>query len=433
MSTTTRPLSDHSRAVVRFHERLASGGHEVPVRLWDGRSLGPADAGYRVVLRHPWSLRAALVPPNDLTIGEAYLADDIDVEGSMVAALRELAGLRGVVSGSERVGFAAELLRLPRPPKDRRRRARVRLQGRRHTRRRDASAVRHHYDQETDFYRCFLDPQLVYSCAYFTDEDRERPVTQPDILARAQERKLELICRKLDLRPDEHFLDVGCGWGSLVVHAAKHHGVRAVGVTLSPPQAVVARERVAEAGLDDRVRIEVLDYRDVAGTFDAIASIGMVEHVGADHLPTYAATLHGLLTPGGRLLNHGITTGRRDEVRDMSRDRDTFIGRYVFPDGALVPAHHGIRVMEQAGFEITDVEQLRPHYARTLAHWVANLEAAADQARRVAGERIFRTWRAYMAGSVVGFEWGDLGVVQILGTRESARLPLGRDRLFIDR
>lgn len=215
--------------------------------------------------------------------------------------------------------------------------------------------------------------------------------------------------------------------GALVLHAARHHGVQALGVTLSEQQAELARERVAAAGLGDRVRIELRDYREVTGTFDAIASVGMVEHVGSDQLPRYVRHLHGLLADGGRLLNHGITTGRRTEVRDFGADPDNFIGRYVFPDGALVPAHHMVALLERGGLEVWDVEQLRPHYARTLQHWVANLEGAYDDACVLAGDTRARTWRAYLAGSVIGFESADLGVVQVLAARGDARLPFGRD------
>lgn len=432
-------------SVVRLHERLASRGNPIPVRLWDGTRLGP-DADYVLVLRRPWTLRAMLVPPSDLAIGEAYLADHVDVEGSMVAALRALRRLVASLTLRDKAVLAAKLRRLPRPPGPpqptdgdppqptsgsplRPGGGGVRLRGRRHSKARDALAVRHHYDQDARFFASFLDAELVYSCAYFTEDDRARPVTDRDVLACAQWRKLELICRKLDLRGGERFLDVGCGWGSLVLHAARHHGVEAVGITLSPRQAEVARRRIADAGLQGRARVEVVDYRDVDGPFDAIASIGMVEHVGASHLATYAAALRDVLAEGGRLLNHGITTGQRDVVRDFTRDRSSFVARYVFPDGALVPAYHMVRVIEQAGFEVWDVEQLRPHYARTLEHWVANLEAAADEARGVAGERAYRVWRAYMAGSVLGFASGDLGVVQVLATRGATDLPFGRDRM----
>jgi cyclopropane-fatty-acyl-phospholipid synthase len=432
-------------AVARLRGRLASVGHDLPLRLWDGRELGPADAGFRLVLPYPWSLRALLVPPTDLQAGETFVDGGVDIEGSMVAALRSIAALRRDLPVVHRLALGAVIARLPAPPRsphrgggdpvrDRRggdHRGRVHLRGRRHSPERDAAAVRHHYDVGDDLYRLVLDRDLVYSCAYFADADRDAPVTDRAVLDRAQRRKLELVCRKLHLQPGERFLDVGCGWGSLVIHAARHHGVRAVGVTLSRNQAAFARDRVAAAGLTDRVRIELADYRDVAGRFDAIASVGMVEHVGADQLPTYAAALRDRLVDGGRLLNHGITTGRRDVVRDLGAEPDNFVGRHVFPDGALVPTHHTVRVLARAGLEVRDVEELRPHYARTLQHWAANLEASWDEAVRVVGERTARVWRAYLAGSVVGFEWGDLGVAQVLATRGDADLPLDRDHLHL--
>ena len=417
-------------AVARLRERLAARGHDLALRLWTGRELGPADAGYRLVLRHSWSLRAVLGPRVDLRAGEAYLTGAVDVEGSMVAALRAVTRLREQLGAREALDLAGVAVRLPAPP-DGLAAGRTHLTGPRHSRSRDAVAVRHHYDVGNDFYRLLLDDDLVYSCAYFAETDRDMAPPDRAALGRAQRRKLELICRKLALRPDERFLDVGCGWGSLVVHAARHHGVRATGITLSEPQAELATRRVAEAGLADRVRIEVRDYRDRGGRFDAIASVGMVEHVGAELLPTYVAALRGQLTDAGRLLNHGITTGRRDVVRDLARTPETFVGRYVFPDGALVPAHHMVRELERGGFEIQDLEQLRPHYALTLRHWVGNLEAAYDQAVTAVGEPTARVWRAYLAGSVLGFESGDLGVVQILATGPRARLPLDRGRMLL--
>ncbi len=415
--------ADPRALTARLRRRLAEAGLEMPVRLWDGTELGPTERDYRVVLRRPWSLRSALLPPNDLTAGEAYLYDDIEVEGSMVAALRDVAAGRGQLSGlGLRALLLADLLRLPPPPK-RGALARAGLRGRLHSRDRDRVAVRFHYDVGNDFYRLFLDRQLVYSCAYFAEGD--------DDLDRAQTRKLELICRKLRLRPDERLLDIGCGWGALVIHAARHHGVRAIGVTLSEEQAALGKERAHEHGVSDRVEIRVADYREVRGSFDAVASVGMVEHVGADQLANYFTTCYRLTAPGGRFLNHGITTGRRDVVRDMSKVQGSFIAAYVFPDGALVPAYTAVRHLQQTGFDLHDLEQLRPHYARTLQHWTRRLEANAEEAHRLVGDRTYRVWRAYMAGSAIGFESGDLGVVQILGSR-GAQLPLGRAWMLPD-
>jgi cyclopropane-fatty-acyl-phospholipid synthase len=416
-------------AVVRLHRRLSERGHRLPLRLWTGRELGDGGRGYRLVLAAPWSLRALLVPPTDLQAGETYLAGGVDVEGSMVAALRDVAALRRDLSWRERLDVVRTLAELPAPPATLPR-PRVRLSGRLHARQRDAAAVRHHYDVGNGFYRCFLDRDLVYSCAYVLEEDRTASPGDRSALDRAQQRKLDLICRKLALTPGERLLDVGCGWGSLVIHAARTYGVHALGVTLSEQQAALARERVHAAGLADRVRIELRDYRDVAERFDAIASVGMVEHVGASELAAYARHLYDRLVDGGRLLNHGITTGGRDTVCDLGADPDSFVGCYVFPDGALVPAHVMVRHLEQAGFELQDIEQLRRHYAWTLERWVANLEAAAEEARRTAGEHTYRVWRAYLAGSVLGFESNDLGIVQVLATRGPVALPYDRARML---
>ncbi len=417
--------------IARLRARLAAAGCDLPLRLWDARVLGPADRGYRLVLAQPWSLRALLVPPTDLQAGETYISGGVDVEGSMVAAIEDIAALRTRLSLGERVRMASVVLRQPRPPQ-RFRPDRPGLTGRHHTRQRDAAAIRQHYDVGNDFYRLWLDRDLVYSCAYVAEQDRTAPLSDPSALDRAQHRKLELVCRKLALRPGERFLDVGCGWGALVIHAARRHGVEAVGVTLSEEQAALARERVAAEGLTRRIRIECLDYRDVTERFDAIASVGMVEHVGAEQLPRYVAHLHDRLVDGGRLLNHGITTGQRGVVRDLGADPDNFVGRYVFPDGALVPTAHMVRLLEQGGFEVWDLEQLRPHYAWTLRRWVANLEARYDDAVALVGEATTRIWRAYLAGAVVGFETQDHGVVQILAARGRARLPFGREHLQLD-
>jgi cyclopropane-fatty-acyl-phospholipid synthase len=430
MGTLLRVREDRAARVLhRLVRRLVDRGLALRLRLWDGTEWGPDDRGYRLVLTAPWSLRALLVPPTELQAGETYLAGGVDVEGSMVAALRDVARIRGAADRRLRAELLAAVAALPPPPSEPPRR-RVSLAGALHGRDRDAAAIRHHYDVGNDFYRLVLDRDLVYSCAYFVDADLEAPVGDRTVLDRAQQRKLNLICRKLALQPGERFLDVGCGWGSLVLHAARTYGVRALGVTLSVSQAALGRERIARAGLDDRVRIELRDYRDVDERFDAIASVGMVEHVGAGELTHYARHLWDRLREGGRLLNHGITTGGRGEVRDFGAQPQTFVGRHVFPDAALVPAHTMVRHLEAAGFEIQDVEQLRRHYTRTLEHWVANLEAHADEARRRVGDRTYRIWRVYMAGSALGFEVDDLGVIQVLGTRGPVLLPLTRDRLL---
>lgn len=414
--------------VIRVHDRLARAGVDMPVRLWDGTQLGPDDAGFRLVLPQPSSLRAMLVPPTDLAVGEAFLAGHFHVEGSMVATAETVANLREDLSLGVLAGVARDVVALPSPSRSAARR-RAELVGRRHSRARDRAAIVHHYDVGAEFYRLFLDEEMVYSCAYFLegDEDASQP---PDpagtALDRAQVRKLDVVCRKLGLRPGMRLLDIGCGWGALVLHAARNYGVEALGVTLSQDQYEVAQARVMAAGLGGRVEIQRRDYRDVQGTFDAVSSVGMVEHVGAERLDEYAAAAWERTAPGGRLLNHGITTGQRRDVLDMAlRRRRSFVGKHVFPDGALVPASHMVGVLQDAGWEVLDLEQLRPDYARTLQHWVARLEASEDAARELVDEAVVRTWRAYMAVSAVGFASGDMGVVQVLCGRD-ARRPLGR-------
>jgi cyclopropane-fatty-acyl-phospholipid synthase len=262
-----------------------------------------------------------------------------------------------------------------------------------------------------DFYRIVLGPSLVYSCAYWTAPD-DPTYTLED----AQRDKLDLICRKLELRPGMRLLDVGCGWGSLVIHAAREYGVSAVGVTLSGEQAALARVRAAEAGLSEQVEIRVEDYRDVAdGPYDAIASIGMAEHVGTEKYRQYAAALYSLLKPAGRLLNHQIA--RRPGPR---QSRPTFISSYVFPDGELAPVGTTVSLLEEGGFEVRDVESLREHYARTLRCWVANLEAGWEDAVRLTSPGRARVWRVYMAGSALAFEANNIGVNQIVAVRATA-------------
>lgn len=414
--------------VARVHDRLAHAGHDLPVRLWDGSTLGPSDRGYHLLLNEPGALRGLLVPPTDLKVGEAFLADLVDVEGSMVAALEDVSTLRQDIGVLDAALLGWDVLHLPGPEATDPALPRVRPGGRLHSPERDRQVVQHHYDVGVDFYRLFLDERLVYSCAYFLDDDedmRRPPDPQGGALDRAQFRKLDVICRKLRLRRDRTLLDIGCGWGSLALHAAQVHGARVLGVTLSEDQAIVAKQRVAGAGLEGRVEIRVQDYREVTGDFDAVASVGMFEHVGSDQWPTYFRTAFARTRPGGLFLNHHITTGRRREVRDLSRARGSFVAQHVFPDGALAPASRSVSELQDAGFELLDVEQLRPHYARTLRHWTARLEANHAKAVELVGEPTYRTWRAYMAGSAVGFDHQDLGVIQVLGARDATR-PLGR-------
>ena len=298
------------------------------------------------------------------------------------------------------------------------------LQGARHSPARDLAAVRFHYDVGNDFFALWLDRRLVYSCAYFDGVDAGHPEARLDA---AQESKLDLICRKLRLQPGQRLLDIGCGWGGLLVFAAERYGVEAVGITLSEPQATYARTAAERAGVAERVRVEVRDYRDLAGlhSFDAVASVGMVEHVGRARLARYFEAAYGALHPGGLFLNHGIVTtaaARRRTLQFRPRGGD-FVGRYVFPDGELVPVPETLACARGAGFEPLHVQSLRPHYALTLAAWVRRLEDHSTEARRLVGEEVYRTWRLYMAAARRGFERGALDVVQLLLARPSANRP----------
>jgi cyclopropane-fatty-acyl-phospholipid synthase len=389
------------------------------LRLWDGSTHGSEGAPSTLVLQHPGAMRSLVLPPTDLTAGEAYVYDDIDIEGDIFHALAFAAGLEGVsvLSGGTRAAMAAAL-RLPRKLRRHDRRRPV-VRGRLHTPRRDRRAVTYHYETGNDFFGTFLGPTMVYSCAYFLDPDED--------LDTAQTRKLDLVARKLALSPGDRLLDVGCGWGSMAIHAARRYGVRATGITLSESQAELARARADEAGVSDRVEFLVRDYREVEGEFDAISSIGMVEHVGRQRLDEYFRSLRTLLAPGGRLLNHGIVD--RSGTSPGQRRRG-FVNTYVFPDGDLVPVPVVLDAAEEAGFEIRDVEALRVSYALTLRRWVAHLESNHDRAVAASSERTYRIWRLYMAGSAIAFERGAIGVYQSLLVDPRRPWTYGRARLL---
>ena len=418
---------------------IAALGSELPVRVdcWDGSSLGPPDAVVAVRFASRRALRDLIWAPNELGFARAYVSGDIEIEGDLLGTLTRLDALAdpqrgpGVSVGHDTmVEVAKAVVRLgalgprPRPPAEE-----IRLSGRRHTPGRDAKAVSHHYDVGNDFYALVLGPSMVYSCANF-----EQPPSATYTLEDAQRAKLDLVARKLGLVHGMRLLDVGCGWGSLVIHAAREYGVRAVGVTLSQEQATFARATVASLGLADQVEIRVQDYRDVAdGPYDAIASIGMAEHVGLSQMGEYAAALHALLAPGGRLLNHAISR-RPGPPSDPKGDKTSFIDRYVFPDGELLPLSMMVEVLESAGFEVRDVESLREHYADTLRAWVANLEANWDEAVRLSSAGRARVWRLYLAGSALGFASNRLGVNQVLavkpGPTGASGLPRTRRELL---
>src|SRR5919204_2161246 len=369
MAATTAPLG---RQVERaFPDRPFT------IELWDGSRVHATRPGPTLAVRSPRAIGHLLRAPGELGLGRAYVCGDIDTDdldgvvallGRWHAPALPLRRRAALIVAALR---AARFRRPPTPPA-----AELRPRGRLHTRRRDAAAVRHHYDVSNEFFSLFLDQSMTYSCALFEEGT--------ETLEDAQRAKLELICRKLDLQPGQRLLDVGCGWGSMAIHAAREHGVSVVGVTLSAEQAAYARKRVADEGLTDRVEIRVQDYRDVAdGPYDAISSIGMAEHVGAERYLEYARDLYGLLKPGGRLLNHQIA--RRPQRDESAYHVDEFIDAYVFPDGELAPVGTTVTQLERAGFEVRDVESLREHYALTLRRWVANLEADWARAVRLAG------------------------------------------------
>ncbi|HET6867548.1 MAG TPA: cyclopropane-fatty-acyl-phospholipid synthase family protein [Solirubrobacteraceae bacterium] len=417
-----------SGGVAAAAERLLSevaGGRlarpPVTVRFWDGSELcAETDRPATVVLRDPAAVVHMLRAPGQLGLARAWVDGTLDVEGDLESVLRTRAEFAGAhLSTADRARLARAVVRalgtrLLRPPPIPA--IEARLSGRRHWLARDRVAVRHHYDVSNRFYRLVLGPSMVYSCAYFAGPD--------DTLEAAQERKLDLICRKLRLREGERFLDIGCGWGALVMHAAAHYGARAVGVTLSEPQAELARQRVADAGLTERVEVRVQDYREIHdGPFDKIASVGMYEHVGRAELAHYAGTVAELLRPGGLFLNHGIT-----RLVPHAPEPDPFISRYVFPDGELHPLADVVGVLQGATLEVRDVESLRDHYGLTLRRWVSNLAAHRDEAISEVGPQRERVWRLYMLGSALGFEAGEISVHQVLAASPGAPhdLPLTR-------
>ncbi|MBM7090969.1 cyclopropane-fatty-acyl-phospholipid synthase family protein [Streptomyces sp. NPDC012461] len=403
-------------------EQLLGTPLPVRIRAWDGSQAGPPSAP-TLVVRNRRALRHLLFKPGELGLARAWVAGDLDIEGDLYAALDLLAGLvwerdedaPGLARSLRDPAFRSAvrgLFALAGPPLPPARPAEEARRPRRglHTRRSDRGAISHHYDVGNDFYELVLGPSMVYSCAYWSAPPPRGTLEQ------AQHDKLELVCRKLALKPGQRLLDVGCGWGSMALHAAREHGVAVVGITLSQEQAAHARKRVAEEGLADRVEIRVQDYRDVAdGPFDAISSIGMAEHVGSPRYLEYAGHLHRLLAPGGRLLNHQIA--RRPERDEGAYDLDPFIDAYVFPDGELAPVGTTVGLLERAGFEVRDVESIREHYALTLRRWVENLETHWDRAARLAGPGRARVWRLYMAASALAFEKNRIGVNQVLAVK----------------
>ncbi len=385
------------------------------IELWDGSKVPATNGGgptFRA--RSEDALAYAIAAPGQLGLGRAYVAGEIEIDDidGVIGVLNEwkpppvgAAAKARLIAAALR---AAGVRRPPPPPK-----AEMHLRGRKHTTKRDREAVRHHYDVGNEFFSLFLDRTMTYSCAFFSRVPERKGLfsgDEPPTLEEAQEAKLELVCTKLALQPGQRVLDVGCGWGSFVIHAAERHGVEAVGITLSENQAELARKRVADAGLSDKVEIRVQDYRELAGeNFDAIASIGMVEHVGESQIDVYAEQLASMLRPGGRLLNHGIS-----RLKHGSIEGGPFSERYVFPDGETTHVSRVILALERAGFIVQHVEEFGSDYAETLRHWIRNLDDNIERAEELAGPERLRVWRLYLRAARNGFEIDFTSVYQVL-------------------
>ena len=433
-SVKTPPMAGESRQqqVIEFLEELFSevGRRDVGVRLWNG-TMWPDETPRRAVLElnHPDALAAMFRPGTELALAEAYLFNDYDITGDIECVFGLSNALAGATSGWRKKLRAAMMLRrMPQPPRRTNGRHRpARLIGRPHSIERDRQAVAYHYNVSNEFYKLWLDRNMVYSCAYFRSPDQE--------IDTAQEQKLEHICRKLRLRPGQRLLDIGCGWGGLAIYASRHYGVEATGITLSDAQADWANARIAEAGLSDQARIRVMDYREVtpanSGFFDALVSVGMFEHVGVANMPVYFGQALQLLKPGGVFLNHAIA--RR--TNDLAVHGPSFMNTYVFPDGELTPIGTALQVAEESGLEVRDVESLREHYTLTLRHWVRRLESHHDEALRIVDEPTYRTWRLYMAGAGHNFATWAVSVYQTLLAKPDSLgrtgLPLTRDDWYV--
>lgn len=411
------------------------------IRLWDGwcwTSSVKENPRCTLVVRSEDALESMMLRPSEITLGEAFLAKEIDIEGDIFSVFTMAEYLFHRPTGRQRMMEAAGRVASGA--------AQWWKKGRRHSIARDQAAIAHHYDQPVEFYRPWLGESLVYSCAYFRSADEG--------LAIAQANKLELICRKLRLSADDRFLDVGCGWGSLVLHAASVHGAYSKGITLSQEQAAVAARRIEAAQLMQSCSVDLLDYREAPkrlGIFDKIASVGMFEHVGLRKLPEYFRTMYGMLRPGGVFLNHGIARAEGAVNRDArlfsraafpllnkvpilrSMFSSSFIDKYVFPDGELVTLSDAMHAAEAAGLEVRDVENLREHYELTLRHWAEELKRNAGTLLNLVSETTYRTWLLYVAGSAAAFRRGDIAVYQMLLSRPDkgqSRLPLTREDWF---
>lgn len=428
-----------SMRLAEIFERVV--GSDAPIRFtaYDGSASGDPGSGVTLHVRTPVAVNYLAQSPNAVGLARAYVSGHLELDGDMYTALRSMSGFaiaqggkvppRDVLEVVRSVGWVKFVNTVAPPPQEVRRRS---LFGRgwRHSKERDAEVIHHHYDVSNDFYELVLGPSMTYTCAVFDGEDGalDRVDRNDGALESAQHRKYELVCRKLGLEKGMRLLDVGCGWGGMVRHAALHHGVQVVGVTLSKEQAEWGAKKIAQEGLTELAEIRHMDYRDVPdGTFDRISSIGLTEHVGARNLGSYFSSLRDKLVPGGRLLNHCITRPRND-LKPMNPRG--FINRYVFPDGELEGPGQIQTAMNDAGFEIRHQENLREHYALTLRHWGANLDRNWEEAVARVGGGTARVWRLYMAGCVLGFERNVVQLHQILGAKldgTQAHMPLRTD------
>jgi cyclopropane-fatty-acyl-phospholipid synthase len=427
MATLATKTSEHAAEVTLslIEELLGSSPiRDIAVRMWDGttwKSHPTASVRCTLVLRHPGALRKMFMPPNELTLGEAYLYDDFDIEGDITAVIPLIKHFIGERRGVlDQFRFGTRLLTLPKMDRPRGSHVYPKMQGALHSKERDRQATNHHYDRPRDFFALWLGSRMVYSCGYFASPD--------DDLDTAQERKLEHICRKLRLRPGERLLDIGCGWAALAIYAAQRYGVHADGILLSSVQAESARERIKMAGLESRCRIDICDYRDAdrPEAYDKIAALEIAEHLGKASLPGYYKSAWQMLRPGGIFLNQSGTHSTASLI--LGRD---FVRRYVFPDGEpTIPISDMLQAAESAGFQVRDVENLKEHYVYTVRHWLRRLQERSEDIKKVTDEVTYRAHRIYLAAAIHEFEVQTAHVYQAVLVKSdtgSTGLPLTRD------
>ncbi|MEV0384128.1 cyclopropane-fatty-acyl-phospholipid synthase family protein [Nonomuraea sp. NPDC050643] len=400
-------------ALATIFEKIVGSDANIAFMAYDGSKAGPDGSDLALEVKSPIAVAYLAQAPGELGLARAYISGHIDVHGDLYTLLDRMWNITTndlttseKISAVRSLGLKPLLMRVPPPPQEMRQSALAKL-GSRHAKQRDAEAIHHHYDVSNRFYEWVLGPSMAYTCACYPEDG--------STLEEAQFAKFDLVARKLDLKPGMRLLDVGCGWGGMVMHAAKHYGVKALGVTLSRQQAEYAQKAIADAGLQDLAEVRFMDYRDVKETdFDAVSSIGLTEHIGKANVPAYFTFLYGKLKPGGRILNHCIT---RPTGKEKTFNKGGFIDRYVFPDGELESVGWLIRQMEDLGFEIRHEENLREHYAKTLRHWCDNLDANWDDAVQEVGLGTARVWALYMAGCIVGFERNKVQLHQVLGVK----------------